>query len=152
MRYFAYKCTRWRSVRDCSQTERDDDRCSWNCTRRRFLQLDETAIGAVPRNNRTISFQIISAKCKCSVKCDANRVIASLFVLAGAPNVAKTARGNAIVGVPIDPFTWGPSEWPTKTWFWPHQAELSGCSSGERRISVRTTSRGTQGTNWVTAD
>ena len=39
-----------------------------------FLQLHETTIDSIPRNNRT-SFQIISAKLKCSVKCDANTLI-----------------------------------------------------------------------------
>ena len=38
----------------------------------RFLQLPETTIDYIPRNNHTISFQIISTKLKCSMKCDAN--------------------------------------------------------------------------------
>ena len=47
-------------------TVRDDD---WYVT---FLQLDETTIGSIPRNDRTTSFQIFWAKLKCCVKRDAN--------------------------------------------------------------------------------
>ena len=41
---------------------------------RMFLQLGETTNGSISRNNRT-SFQIMSAKLKCSVKCDANSIV-----------------------------------------------------------------------------
>ena len=59
-------------------TGRDDDRAwfflqldkttidTWH-----FLQLHEATIGSVPRNNRATSSQTLSAKWKCSVKCDA---------------------------------------------------------------------------------
>ena len=47
---------------------------SSNRIRRHFLQLDETTIDSIAGNNRTTSCQIISAKLKCSVKCDANNV------------------------------------------------------------------------------
>ena len=52
-------------------TGRDDDRYVT------FLQLYETPIGSIPRNNRATSFQIISAKLKCSVKCDVNNSVFS---------------------------------------------------------------------------
>ena len=44
-----------------------------------FLQLDETTIGSISRNDRTTSFQIISAKLRCSVKCDANSYLKFTF-------------------------------------------------------------------------
>ena len=58
--------TRRRSVRECSQTERGDDRYVT------FLQLPNTTIGSIPRNSRRTSFQIISSKLKYSVNCNAN--------------------------------------------------------------------------------
>ena len=44
------------------------------------LQLHETTIASILRNDRT-SFQIISAKLKCSVKCYANNLIYSFMCL-----------------------------------------------------------------------
>ena len=49
-------------------TGRDDDQYVT------FLQLDETKIATIPRNNRT-SFQIISVKLKWFVKYDVNIVV-----------------------------------------------------------------------------
>ena len=54
---------------------------SWNWTRRHFLQLDETAIGSIPRNNRATNFQTLSAKWKHSIKCAANKAYDLLEVL-----------------------------------------------------------------------
>ena len=47
-------------------TERDDDR---------YVIIPAT--GSIRRNNRITSFQIISAKLKCSVKCGANSIVIS---------------------------------------------------------------------------
>ena len=69
-------------------TERDDGRYM------NVLKLNETTIDryvfipptgrdndrSIQRNNRTTSFQIISAKLKCSVKCDANSILLDTFI------------------------------------------------------------------------
>ena len=97
VRYFAY-WTRRRSLRECSQTEQGDDRYvtslqpdemtigTWHFATGRdddryatFLKLPETTTGSIPSNDRT-SFQIISMKLKCSVKCDANNLFADRFL------------------------------------------------------------------------
>ena len=97
MRYFAHKCTRRRSERDCSQTERDDDRryvnmfgtaqddISCNSTRRRSF---------CPRNNRT-SFQTLSANWKCSVKCDANSMVPCVAIISYNPVLERVKSLNS---------------------------------------------------------
>ena len=73
VRYFASELDDCRYV-NVPVTGRDDDRYVT------FLQLNETTIVSIPRNDRTTSFQIISAKLKCSVKCDANEVVSVFHI------------------------------------------------------------------------
>ena len=64
VRYFASELDDGRYV-NVPATGRDDDR---------YVTFLVTTIGSIPRNDRTASFQIISMKLKCSVKCDANNI------------------------------------------------------------------------------
>ena len=47
---------------------------------------------SIPRNNLTTSFQILSAKLKCSVKCDANTY--TLMNVDGGHSVIETINNN----------------------------------------------------------